>query len=68
MYAQSDTLLLADVSKNFRNKWIQTYELDPAYFLSGLGLALQAFLKTGNRSKIIVISWYWYVIDKWKRN
>ena len=34
LYVKSDTLLLADVSKNFRNKCIEIYELDPANFLS----------------------------------
>ena len=45
MYVQSDTLLLADVFENFRNKCIQIYELDPAHFLSVPGLAWQACLK-----------------------
>ena len=39
LYIQSDTLLLADVSENFRNKCIEIYELDPAQFLSAPGLA-----------------------------
>ena len=43
--AQSDTLLPADVFKNFRNKCIQIYELDPAYFLSAPALAWQSCLK-----------------------
>ena len=42
---QSDTLLLADVSENFRNMCIKVYELDPAHFLSAPGLAWQACLK-----------------------
>ena len=36
---QSNTLLLADVFENFRNKCIEIYELDPAHFLSAPGLA-----------------------------
>ena len=32
LYVQSDTLQLADVFKNFRNKCIEIYELDPARF------------------------------------
>ena len=32
LYVQSDTLLLADVFKNFRNKCLEVYELDPAHF------------------------------------
>ena len=39
LYAQVDTLLLADVFGNFRNKCIEIYELDPARFLSAPGLA-----------------------------
>ena len=32
LYVQSDTLLLADVFENFRNKCIEIFELDPAHF------------------------------------
>ena len=39
LYIQSDTLLLADVFENFRNKCIKVYELDPSHFLSAPGLA-----------------------------
>ena len=45
LYVQSDTLLLADVFENFRNKCLKVYELDPAHFLSLPGLAWQACLK-----------------------
>ena len=45
LYVQSDTLLLSDVFGNFRNKCIGIQELDPAHFLSALGLAWQACLK-----------------------
>ena len=45
VHVQSDTLLLADVFKNFKNKCIEIYELDPAQFLSTHGLAWQACLK-----------------------
>ena len=51
LYVQSDTLLLADVFKNFRNMCLEIYELDPTYFVSVPGLAWQACLKK-NRSKI----------------
>ena len=33
LYVQGDTILLADVFKNFRNKCIEIYELNPAYTL-----------------------------------
>ena len=39
LYVQSDTLLLADVSENFRNMCIKVYEFDPAHFLFASGLA-----------------------------
>ena len=39
LYVQSDTLLLADVFENFRDKCLEIYELDPAHFLSAPGLA-----------------------------
>ena len=45
LYVQSDTLLLADVFENFRNKCIEIYELDPAHLLSAPGLTWQACLK-----------------------
>ena len=45
MYIQSDILLLADVFENFQNMCLEIYELDPAHFLTALGLAWQAALK-----------------------
>ena len=46
LYVQSDTLLLADVFKNFRSMCIEVYELDAAhFFLTAPGLAWQACLK-----------------------
>ena len=45
LYVQIDTLLLADVFETFRNMCLEIYEVDPAKFLSALGLALQAALK-----------------------
>ena len=48
LYVQSDTLLLPDVFKNFKNMCIKVYELDPAHFLSLPGLAWQACLKKTN--------------------
>ena len=45
LYAQSDTLLLADMLENFRNKCIEIYELDSIYFVTAPGLAWQTCLK-----------------------
>ena len=36
-YCQSNTLLLAIVFENFRNKCIEKNELDPAHFVSAPG-------------------------------
>ena len=45
LYVQSDKLLLTDVFENFRSKFIEIYELDPAHFLSAPAFASQACLK-----------------------
>ena len=45
LYVQSDTTVLADVFKNFREKCLKIYELNPAHFLSAPGLSRQACLK-----------------------
>ena len=39
LYVQRDSLLLANVSENFRNMCLKICELDPAKFLSAPGLA-----------------------------
>ena len=55
MYVQSNTLLLADVFKNFRNKCIEIYELDSANFLSAPGLPWQVCLKKkGKRLELLI--------------
>ena len=38
LYVQSDTLLLADIFENFRNKFNEIYELNPAHFSCALHL------------------------------
>ena len=57
LYAQSDTLLLADVFENFRDKCNEIYELDPVYFVSATGLARQACLKN-NKVKLELLTDY----------
>ena len=52
---QSDTLLLADVFENYRNKCIKIYELDSAHFLSASGLAWQACFKM-TRAKLELLT------------
>ena len=44
LYAQRDTLLLADVFENFRSMCLKIYELGPARFLSAPRLAWEATL------------------------
>ena len=39
LYIQRNTLLLADLSENFRNTCLKIHELAPAKFLSPPGLA-----------------------------
>ena len=54
MHIQSDTLLLADVFKNFRDGCINIYKLDPVHFLSDPGLAWQSCLKkTGVKLELL---------------
>ena len=54
LYAQSDTLSLADVFENFRDKCIEIDELDPAQFLSPPELAWQGCLKkTGVKLELL---------------
>ena len=45
LYVQTDTLLLANVFENFREMCINTYQLDPCYFVSLPALVWQACLK-----------------------
>ena len=65
LYVQCDTLLLADVENfrelqrfgNVRDKCIETYGLDTAYFVSARGLVWQACLKK-DRDRIRIINRY----------
>ena len=45
LYLKSDTLLLADVFKNFRKMCLSIFYSDPVKFLSAPELALQEVLK-----------------------
>ena len=48
LYVRSDTFLLADIFKSFRQSCLKNYELDPAHFVSLPALAWQACLKKTN--------------------
>ena len=39
LYVKSDTLLLLEVFKKILNNCVEIYQLDPAHFVSGPGLA-----------------------------
>ena len=45
LYVKSDTLLLADMFENFRNKCLETYELDPAYFFVTIRISMASLFK-----------------------
>ena len=45
LYVKTDTVLLADVFENFRDKCLNTYKLDPVYYLSVPGFSWQSCLK-----------------------
>ncbi len=45
LYLKLDTLLLADVCKSFKNTCLETYQLDPFWYVSAPSLAWQAALK-----------------------
>ena len=54
LYIKIDTLLLADMFEDFRNKCLEIYEIDPIYFVSAPGLAWQVCLKkTGVKLELI---------------
>ena len=55
LYVQCDTLLLADVFENFRNKCIEIYELDPAYFSICTRISMASLFKK-DKSRIRVIN------------
>ena len=67
-YSNIDTLLLADVSENFRNKCPEIYELDPIYFVSAPGLTWQACLKIiGVKLELMTDYDMLLIIEKWIR-
>ena len=68
MYVQCDTFLLCDVFENFRNKWIEIYELDPAHFLSAPGLAWHPCLKKAESNlELLTDIDMLLMVEKWIR-
>ena len=54
LYLKSDVLLLADVFENFRNRCLEHYGLDPAYYYTLPGLSWDACLKmTGQKLELL---------------
>ena len=54
LYVQSDTVLLANVFENFRDKGLDIDKLDPAYYLSTYGLLWHSGLKmTGQTLELL---------------
>ena len=65
LYVQSDTLLLADVFENSRDRCIENYKLEPAHFLSAPELAWQACLKkTGVKLELLTDNDMLMMIEK----
>ena len=58
LYVQSDTLLVADVFENFRNKCLKIYGFDPIYSVSAPGLAWQACLKKAEVQLELLTDYY----------
>ena len=68
LYVRSDTLLLVAVFENFRSKYIEIYELDPAFFLSAPGLIWQEYLiETGKRLELLTYINILLMIEKGAR-
>ena len=66
LYAQGDTLLLADVFSKFRNMCLEIYELHPARFFFSSRVSMGNSLKI-DENKIRSSKLYQYVINCRKR-
>ena len=64
MYAQSNTLLLADVFNNFWNTCLEIYELNPARFVTEPGLPRPAALNDQMKLKLLTDTDMLLMIEK----
>ena len=55
LYVQSEKFLLADVLENFRNKCIETYDLDLANFFISTWISMAVMFK-GDRNKLELLT------------
>ena len=55
LYVESDILLVAHVFKNFRNKCIEIYKLNPVYFFICNWISMESLFKN-DMSKIRIIT------------
>ena len=56
LYVQSNTLLLTDVFENFRDMFLEIYDLDRTKFLPASGLSLQAALRKTKKKKLNLLT------------
>ena len=63
LYAQSDTLLLADVSENFRNMCLEIYGF--CIFCVCTRISMASLFKK-DKIKIRINNTLWHAIDDWK--
>ena len=54
MYVQSDTLLLGDVFENFRNIFLEIYELNPAWQAALKKAKVKSYLLTDTDNLLMV--------------
>ena len=68
LYLMTDVLLLADIFENFRDMCLETYKLDPAYYITLPNFAWDAMLKYTNVQLDLVYDLEMYqMLEKGKR-
>ena len=66
LHVQIDASLLRNEYENFRNKYVEIYEAEPAHFLSAPESTWQACVKKTYKFKIF--NQYWYATNGRKKN